>query len=70
MNKNTKIVLTLLALGLVLSCKERVEEETPDYSENAGTGGISAAVHHGRGGDSGFRAPESGWRCAGALFRI
>ena len=33
MNKNTKIVLTLLALGLVLSCKERVEEETPDYSE-------------------------------------
>ena len=35
MNKNTKIVLTLLALGLVLSCKERVAEETPDYSENA-----------------------------------
>lgn len=35
MNKNTKIVLTLLALGLVFSCKERVAEETPDYSENA-----------------------------------
>lgn len=35
MNKNTKIVLTLLAVGLVLSCKERVAEETPDYSENA-----------------------------------
>ena len=41
MNKNTKIVLTLLALGLVLSCKERVEEETPDYSENAVTDSTS-----------------------------
>ena len=41
MNKNTKIVLTLLALGLVLSCKERDEEETPDYSENAVTDSTS-----------------------------
>ena len=41
MNKNTKIVLTLLALGLVLSCKERVAEETPDYSESAVTDSTS-----------------------------
>jgi hypothetical protein len=41
MNKNTKIVLTLLALGMVLSCKERVAEETPDYSENAITDSTS-----------------------------
>jgi hypothetical protein len=34
MNKNTKIVLTLLALGLVVACKESVAEETSDYSEN------------------------------------
>ena len=41
MNKNTKIVLTLLAIGLVLSCKERVAEETSDYSENAVTDSTS-----------------------------
>ena len=41
MNKNTKIVLTLLALGMVLSCKERVAEESADYSENAVTDSTS-----------------------------
>lgn len=41
MNKNTKIVLTLLALGLVLSCKERVAEESADYSENVATDSTS-----------------------------
>jgi len=41
MNKNTKIVLTLLALGLVLSCKESVAEETSDYSENVATDSTS-----------------------------
>lgn len=41
MNKNTKIVLTLLALGLVLSCKERVAEESADYSENVATNSTS-----------------------------
>lgn len=41
MNKNTKTVLTLLALGLVLSCKESVTEETSDYSENVATDSTS-----------------------------
>lgn len=41
MNKNTKIVLTLLALGLVLSCKEKVAEESADYSENVATDSTS-----------------------------
>lgn len=41
MNKNTKIVLTLLALGMVLSCKERVAEESADYSENVATDSTS-----------------------------
>lgn len=41
MNKNTKTVLTLLALGLVLSCKESVAEETSDYSENVATDSTS-----------------------------
>ena len=41
MNKNTKIVLTLLALGLIVACKESVAEETPDYSENAVTDSTS-----------------------------
>ena len=41
MNKNTKIVLTLLALGMVLSCKERVTEESADYSENVATDSTS-----------------------------
>ena len=37
MNKNTKIVLTLLALGIVLSCKEAADhrEENAIYSESA-----------------------------------
>ncbi|WP_291106985.1 DUF4349 domain-containing protein [Flavobacterium sp. UBA6195] len=41
MNKNTKIVLTLLALGLIVACKESVAEETPDYSENVATDSTS-----------------------------
>lgn len=41
MNKNTKIVLTLLALGLTVACKESVAEETPDYSENVATDSTS-----------------------------
>ena len=41
MNKNTKIVLTLLALGMVLACKERVAEESADYSENVATDSTS-----------------------------
>ena len=41
MNKNTKIVLTLLALGLVVACKESVAEETSDYSENVETDSTS-----------------------------
>ncbi len=41
MNKNTKIVLTLLALGLVVACKESVAEESADYSENVATDSIS-----------------------------
>ena len=41
MNKNTKIVLTLLALGLIVACKESVAEETSDYSENVATDSTS-----------------------------
>jgi len=41
MNKNTKIVLTLLALGLVVACKESVAEESADYSENVATDSTS-----------------------------
>jgi hypothetical protein len=41
MNKNTKIVLTLLVLGLVVACKESVAEETSDYSENVATDSTS-----------------------------
>ena len=41
MNKNTKIVLTLLALGLVVACKESVAEESADYSESAVTDSTS-----------------------------
>lgn len=41
MNKNTKIVLTLLALGLVVACKESVAEETSDYLENVATDSTS-----------------------------
>lgn len=41
MNKNTKIVLTMLALGMVLSCKENVAEESADYSENVATDSTS-----------------------------
>lgn len=41
MNKNTKIVLTFLALGLVVACKESVAEETSDYSENVATDSTS-----------------------------
>ena len=37
MNKNTKIVLTLLALGLVLSCKESASKENAAYAEEATT---------------------------------
>ncbi|MCW1148504.1 DUF4349 domain-containing protein [Flavobacterium lacisediminis] len=37
MNKNTKIVLTLLALGLVLSCKESASKENATYMEEAAT---------------------------------
>lgn len=35
MNKNTKIVLTLLALGIVLSCKESASTENAAYAEEA-----------------------------------
>ena len=41
MNKNTKIVLTLLALGLIVACKESVAEESADYSENVATDSTS-----------------------------
>ncbi|MQP24360.1 DUF4349 domain-containing protein [Flavobacterium sp. LMO8] len=37
MNKNTKIVLTLLALGIVLSCKESASKENAAYMEEAAT---------------------------------
>ena len=41
MNKNTKIVLTLLALGLVLSCKESASKENATYMEEATTDSTS-----------------------------
>lgn len=41
MNKNTKIVLTLLALGLVLSCKESASKENAAYVEEAATDSTS-----------------------------
>ena len=41
MNKNTKIVLTLLALGLVLSCKESASTENAAYAEDAVTDSTS-----------------------------
>ncbi|WP_445715800.1 DUF4349 domain-containing protein [Flavobacterium sp.] len=41
MNKNTKIVLTLLALGLVLSCKESGSKENAAYIEEAATDNTS-----------------------------
>ncbi len=41
MNKNTKIVLTLLAFGLIVACKESVAKETTDYSENVATDSTS-----------------------------
>ena len=41
MNKNTKIVLTLLALGIVLSCKESASKENAAYAEEATTDSTS-----------------------------
>ena len=41
MNKNTKIVLTLLALGIVLSCKESASKENAAYMEEAATDSTS-----------------------------
>lgn len=41
MNKNTKIVLTLLSLGLVLSCKESASKENAAYAEEAVTDSTS-----------------------------
>ena len=41
MNKNTKIVLTLLALGMVLSCKESASKENAAYAEEATTDSTS-----------------------------
>ena len=41
MNKNTKIVLTLLALGIVLSCKESASKENAAYAEEAVTDSTS-----------------------------
>ncbi|WP_026726689.1 DUF4349 domain-containing protein [Flavobacterium sasangense] len=41
MNKNTKIVLTLLAFGLVLSCKESASKENAAYMEEAATDSTS-----------------------------
>ena len=41
MNKNTKIVLTLLALGIVLSCKESASKENATYMEEATTDSTS-----------------------------
>ena len=41
MNKNTKIVLTLLALGIVLSCKESASKENAAYMEEAVTDSTS-----------------------------
>ncbi len=41
MNKNTKIVLTLLALGIVLSCKESGSKENATYMEEVTTDSTS-----------------------------
>ena len=41
MNKNSKIVLPLLALGLVLSCKESASKENAAYAEEATTDSTS-----------------------------
>ena len=41
MNKNTKIVLTLLALGIVLSCKESASKENATYMEEVTTDSTS-----------------------------
>ena len=41
MNKNTKIVLTLLAFGIVLSCKESASTENAAYTEEAITEDMS-----------------------------
>lgn len=41
MNKNTKIVLTLLALDMVLSCKESASKENAAYAEEATTDSTS-----------------------------
>jgi hypothetical protein len=41
MNKNTKIVLTLLALGLVFSCKESAAYEDANYKEEAASDSTS-----------------------------
>lgn len=41
MNKNTKIVLTLLAIGLVISCKESASKENAAYMEEAVTDSTS-----------------------------
>ena len=41
MNKNTKIVLTLLALGLVFACKESASKENAAYMEEAETDSTS-----------------------------
>ena len=42
MNKNTKIVLTLLAFGLVLSCKESASKENAAYMEEVAIDSINA----------------------------
>lgn len=41
MNKNTKILLTLLAIGLVISCKESASKENAAYMEEAVTDSTS-----------------------------
>jgi hypothetical protein len=41
MNKNTKIVLTLLAIGIVISCKELASKENAAYMEEAATDSTS-----------------------------
>ena len=41
MNKNTKIVFTLLALGLVFACKESAASEEANYAEEAATDSTS-----------------------------
>ena len=42
MNKNTKIVLTLLAFSLVLSCKESASKENATYMEEVAVDSINA----------------------------